>query len=580
MKFFSKLFGGSKKQEAAHKTTSDEQFIEIFMSRSQLWDLSFTPEVIQMGLNQCKAQAAEDDKIYKLPELYGSMVIYKAEQGDQQSLEFLNRALEHGATAEDFAQWWNSEDLMRRMLEWELNMRKHKLFVEIQGADATIDDELAIIKVRKLLPEFGEPTQYFGEGKLDKFLPVELQFRVDQIIRELGAEKRLEIAAQESSFNAYLYKRLMPETHYAEVDYLKEVANQAFDAFEQGEIQKAGELAKEFKILAVKEWGARDTNLVMNLRLFANIFAANGDYLEAQYCLEEFIEVFGEAHEHYLETLTSLGQVYLELGNVAEAIQTQQKAYDLQKHQPDPTGLLPRILNNYALALSTHEKYEEAIPFYQEALKGIEEKYGKNNELYALYLSNLCAAFCQNNQYDEALSPCLESMNIRKELLGEEHPDFAESLENLAVIDVVLGEYDEALRLIQKVHDIRKRILGEQHPDYALSLMHLGITYQHVGNLAEAYDCLKQAVDVRLKQLKVIIPSLAERAKDAFLESIKFDFNLFIAFSVSHLSTFPESTFHLTNMRLATKGILLETSQDLSKRVYNTNNDFLISAYE
>lgn len=579
MKLFSKLFGGKKESEP-QKGKSDQELIALFMKRSELWDLSFTPEVIQFGINQCKAEARVDDEVFKLPELYGSMVIFQAEKGNVESKAFLDRAINNGASEEDFATWWNSEDILRRMMEWELEMRKHKRFQELIADNDGLDEDSAIIQVRKELPEFGEPNDYFGKGVLDKYLPVELQFRVDQMLRGFTVEEREAIVQYETSMNAYLYRLLMPDVYVPEEQQLKTIAEAALNAFEAGDMDEAWQLANQFKTNADRVWGKKNWDYISIMVEFASIFMHAGDYLTPKEFLTYYLEKIGEDHEGYAIRLSSLGQLYLEMGRVKKAIKTQGKAYQIQLKLTTHQEFLPRILNNYALALSTNTQYDEAVPKYLEALKGAEKHYGKNHSLYALFLSNLTVAYLLNNQFKEALKPAIESINIRAEVLGTEHLDYAESLEILGNIYMQLGDCPKALEVIETARDIREKVLSDKHPDYILSMSNLAMIHIRSGNKEVGIQYMKKGIDLRFQHFKVIFPHLPEKQKEKLLKHVQLEFETYLDYSISEAKTFPKNLSDALNIRLKTKGMLLEYRQNLKDKIARIDNPKLNKLYQ
>jgi tetratricopeptide (TPR) repeat protein len=80
-------------------------------------------------------------------------------------------------------------------------------------------------------------------------------------------------------------------------------------------------------------------------------------------------------------------------------------------------------LNNLALSYKSQGRYEEAEPYYQQALEMRRELLGHRHPDVAQSLNNLGALRYQQGRLKEAQSLLLEALPIYEERLGSDHPN-------------------------------------------------------------------------------------------------------------------------------------------------------------
>ena len=85
-------------------------------------------------------------------------------------------------------------------------------------------------------------------------------------------------------------------------------------------------------------------------------------------------------------------------------------------------------------ALKEAGRYEQAIPFYREALELGEREFGPDHPTTALLLNNLASLYESQGRYAEAEPLYERALAILEMALGPEHPNVADSLNNLAAL--------------------------------------------------------------------------------------------------------------------------------------------------
>ena len=93
--------------------------------------------------------------------------------------------------------------------------------------------------------------------------------------------------------------------------------------------------------------------------------------------------------------------------------------------------------------LDAQGRYEEALPFAEQALKLGKEEFGPGHRHTASFLNNLAGLYRAQGKYAEAEPLYRRALAIKEKALGPEHPEVATSLNNLA------GLYDAQAPLAQ-----------------------------------------------------------------------------------------------------------------------------------
>ena len=170
-------------------------------------------------------------------------------------------------------------------------------------------------------------------------------------------------------------------------------------------------------------------------------------------------------------------------------------------------------------ALNEQGKYQEALPFAQEAVRLTEVEFGNENELTGQRLNEIGYLLYCLGDYKKSEESLKRSLEVCEKTLGPDHPDVATTLNNLAKLYVVInsdGDYTEEEALLKRSLDIREKSLGTDHPDVAKSLTSLGNLHIKINYLDEdseyqkAEKLLKRALNIRETALGPDHPYVAE----------------------------------------------------------------------
>jgi len=82
---------------------------------------------VKKAIGLCKEQAAKEGTA-DLPDNYGDLLIQATESGDPKAKKYVDKACKEGSTDEDVREFWNLNDLLRRMVIWSENVFCYSTF--------------------------------------------------------------------------------------------------------------------------------------------------------------------------------------------------------------------------------------------------------------------------------------------------------------------------------------------------------------------------------------------------------------------------------------------------------------------
>lgn len=384
---------------------------------------------------------------------------------------------------------------------------------------------------------------------------------------------------------------------------------------------------------AAEKFSSKSDNFYMSiLDDLTLLYKITGRYQDAETKAKESLELrkqyLGEQHPDYATSLSILGQLYTSMGKYSEAETMYSKAIQIKKNNnADKTPEYATLQNLTAGLYKAMGRYQEAEALLQNAIKLRRELLGEKHPDYATTLNDLATLYKIQNRNAEAAEYYKQALEIRKATLGEKHPDYATSLDNLATFYFTSKQYTEAEPYYKQALEIRKAIFGEKSPYYAASLNNLALLYENtkkvdlaqqyydqalkifetvlgqnhpdyiaaLNNIAAFYENIKQydkaaplyqkVIQLTLDQIGKNFASLSEEEKRLFYESKRFLLDNFVLFAINQAASGNEKVINsiigdLYNLQLATKGMLLNATSKVRKRILNSGDANVIQKYQ
>ncbi len=254
-----------------------------------------------------------------------------------------------------------------------------------------------------------------------------------------------------------------------------------------------------------------------NAQTFAKQFSpqpddpyAQGIKAQAEGRLKEAKTLFAKAEKLEEAHKEKLAKIYLArgrnetyAGNHKDALPWYQKRVTLKPTRD------PALLNEFGQAWDRTGKYDEALPFYKEALAIRKRTLDPGDQDLALSLNNLASLYKSQGKYDDAERLFKEALAINKKTLEPDDPRVAIIFNNLGGLYASQGNCAKAETLYNDALAIRREAFGPKHPAVTQSLSNLALTYQNQRKYTEAAGLYHDAILIIEQALGSTHPLLA-----------------------------------------------------------------------
>ena len=219
----------------------------------------------------------------------------------------------------------------------------------------------------------------------------------------------------------------------------------------------------------------------------------------ARRCLELARSVPGGADEYVTDSLNSLGDALMHLGNLDEAEKCTREALAMSgKRQGDEyRAYAVRSHSILGQILEKRGNLAEAETTFRESLALAKNLPGNKDSEVAPALYDLANVLDHQSKLPEAESLFREELMIERKLHGDQHPGVAHTLNNLGKVLWQQGKLAEAETLFRQVLAMSRKLMGNEHPLVATSLQNLGRVLADLGQWPEAETMLREALRMR-----------------------------------------------------------------------------------
>jgi len=379
----------------------------------------------------------------------------------------------------------------------------------------------------------------------------------------------------------------------SEVSYLKCISNLGLVALMQGKNTDAEQYINYALSTSENKLGKESAAYAANLNSHAKWLQATGKFNEAEKEFEQVhgmvLKVFGENSMQNAIILNNQAMLNQSMGRYAEAEKLIRAAIAAEgassgKKKNDNKSFDSRkFLTNLAFTYQLSGNLAEAEKSFLQIKEIYEKKYlvggQTNNPDYANLLNQIALLYIQMNKMDQVEPLLQKSATIYKKKFTEENASFAKVQHDLGNFYRLQGKYSEAELALQKALNIRKRVLGESHPDYVKTFEYLGIVYWKKGDAAKAYPYMIQAVNKSLEFVNNYFPPMSESEKTKYWDVLQPRFQRFYNFAIDTYAQNPAVLNDVFNFQIATKALLLNSTNKVKSSILNSGNQVLIRDY-
>ena len=190
-----------------------------------------------------------------------------------------------------------------------------------------------------------------------------------------------------------------------------------------------------------------------------------GSYDRAEYFYLQTLPTEQKNWIRQAAILNNLGKISHDQEKYDQALNYYEKALKLQrKYLPEDHPSLSTDYSNIGTVYQQQNKGELALDYFQRALK-IEMNGSKpDEELIALFHNNIGLIYNDQEKFSQGLLHHEKCLQMNEKLLPSTHPSLALSHHNLAISLFPLGRWNEALKHVQTAIDITSQSLPHSHP--------------------------------------------------------------------------------------------------------------------
>jgi CHAT domain-containing protein/Flp pilus assembly protein TadD len=391
--------------------------------------------------------------------------------------------------------------------------------------------------------------------------------------------------------SSFLETKLFMETNglTADINYLRCTSNLGLVYLIQGNTMMAEDYIKYSLETSELNLGKESPGYAANLNSRAKLDQLVGKYNEAEALFTEAEKsvavAFGDKSMQYAIVVNNKAMLYQAIGRYDEAITLLQKAISIVESAPKKflegkkSFDARRFQSNLALLYQLKGDYPKAESFFLGLKKTFENRGQASNNEYAILCNQLSTLYMQMGKYDLVEALLKKSEKIYKSKFTEESPPYAKVQNDLGTFYRVKKDYGKAEGALTKALGIRQRTLSENHPDYVKSLENLGILYWKMGDLPKAYPLLKDAMQKSLSFIHNYFPPMSEAEKTKYWDVLQPRFQRFYNYAIEASATNPAVLEDVYNYQIATKALLLNSTNKIKKAILASGDKKLIADY-
>src|SRR5690606_2700436 len=216
-----------------------------------------------------------------------------------------------------------------------------------------------------------------------------------------------------------------------------------------------------------------------------------------------------------------------------------------------------------------------------EARDIIAERLGKQNPRYATSLENLAVVKLSKKSHKEAFELLAEAAEIWKAKTGSRNNI------NLAGLHILTGdvyyqqrEYDKAADYYERSRKLYEKFFSTSHPEYVKATAKLSRVYYMQRNYKASKRLIEEALGKYEAYIADFFPSLSERDKARYWNTIRDDFEFYYTLAFSNLDDFKDLAGSVYNYQLMTKALLLSASVKMRHRIMNSPDEALRQQFD
>jgi CHAT domain-containing protein/Tfp pilus assembly protein PilF len=399
-----------------------------------------------------------------------------------------------------------------------------------------------------------------------------------------AAEKFYENRAFKLAEVYFLEAKLSYENNHItnNINYSKVYSDLGLLYATMGRYNAASQYTTEALSIREKTLGKNSKAYAASLNNNAVLYQETARYNEAEKYFQDALatvkQVLGEQSQEYAIVLNNEAIFFSKIGRYDQAIEKLKTAIAiLDQQKKNDLRNTVGFQSNLGLLYQKTGKFEDAETIYLKLEKLL--KLQPNSPFYAGILDNLALLYLQMNKLDKVEGYFKQSADVYKTRFGNQNPNYAKVLNDLGNFYRMQGRFTEAEQSLTESLTIRSNTLDANHPDHVKSEEDLGILYWKKGDLQKAYASLQVAMNKSLDFVDRYFPPMSEAEKTKYWDILQPRFQRFYNYCLDAQATNPAVVQDMYNYQIATKALLLNSTNKIKLAIFNSGNTELIKDY-
>ena len=368
--------------------------------------------------------------------------------------------------------------------------------------------------------------------------------------------------------------------------YLRAASNLGLIYLTQGRTLEAGRLINSCVEKSMDALGKSSAPYIANLNNLAKLNQIIGKYNEAEKDFNEALglseKVFGEGKVRAI-VLNNKAMLYLTMGRYKEAAELMQAA--INESAKAPKKLFYQGFDNrkFQINLAFIQQIAGDYANAETSFLNIEKQFSsgeKKSPEYAGVLNQLGILYVQMGRMDKVEAILKGSMSVYEKRYSKNNIYYAKVANDLGNFYRINAKYADAEVQLTSALAIRETLLGVNHPMYIRSLEDVAILYWKSGKGDKAYSSFKQVMDKSLDFIQNYFPPMSEAEKASYWKITAPRFQRFYNFAIETSASNPKVVTDFFNYHLATKALLLSSTNRIRESILNSKDKQLTADYE
>ncbi len=349
-----------------------------------------------------------------------------------------------------------------------------------------------------------------------------------------------------------------------------------------------------------RKWSESESYYLKSIKILKSIYGndakevadAQFEYAKVTYALGKFKETEalhnsniliyanrnGKSSWSYINSLTNLSDFYLEMGQYIECEKYMLEQIELSNKKENKYNTAI-FYSNYAKLLNQWKKYAKADSIANNALVLFEDILERNHPKI-INTKNLIGLIALNQlKIDKAYTNfqfCIDETKLKNDSTSFAYGAY---LNNQSMVWIEKDNYQKAENLLKHSSKIFSKTTDKSFND-VFHLDNYSTLYQawNKPELAEKYWLL--VCKKSLAYIETNFYFMSDNEKAQFWAKNNADFEYFNTFATLRAAQNPSIIGEMYNNQLATKGILLSTSNKIKNRILNSQDTSLIQDYQ